>query len=137
MRVALEDFDSGMSMRNFASAHGIPYSTFREWCYGVRKTKKRSPATALSHEEENQIVEYLVNICERELGLTSFALKLKVYEVTKNRNNPFKNGILGDGWLRGYRHRHSELILRVAQALEASRAQDLCKENVQSFYLTI
>jgi hypothetical protein len=28
MATTLEDFDSGMSMRNFASAHGIPYSTF-------------------------------------------------------------------------------------------------------------
>lgn len=56
-----------------------------------------------------------------------------MYEVTKNRNTPFKNGILKDGWLRGFRHRHPKLILKVAKALEASRAQDLCKENMQSF----
>jgi hypothetical protein len=36
--------------------------------------------------------------------------------------------------LRCFRHCHPELILRVAQALEASRARGLCKENVQSFY---
>jgi hypothetical protein len=29
MQAALEDFDSGMSMRNSAMSHGIPYSTFR------------------------------------------------------------------------------------------------------------
>jgi hypothetical protein len=89
MRAALEDFDSRMSMQICASAHGIPYSTFREWCYGMRKTMKRGPASVLSLEENNQIMEYLVNICERGLGLIPIALKLKVYEVTKNRNTPF------------------------------------------------
>jgi hypothetical protein len=89
MRAALEDFDSGMSMRNSASPHGIPYSTFREWCYDVRNTRKRGPTSVLSPEEDNQIVEYLVNMCERGLGLIPIALKLKVYEVTKNRNTPF------------------------------------------------
>jgi hypothetical protein len=83
MRAALEDFDSRMSMQICASAHGIPYSTFREWCYGMRKTMKRGPASVLSLEENNQIMEYLVNICERGLGLIPIALKLKVYEVTK------------------------------------------------------
>ena len=38
------------------------------------------------------------------------------------------------GWLRWFKNRHPELTLRVSQALEASRAKGLCKENVQSFY---
>jgi hypothetical protein len=48
MKAALEDFDSCMSMRNSASAHGIPYSRFREWCYGMKKTRKRGPTSVLS-----------------------------------------------------------------------------------------
>ena len=47
---------------------------------------------------------------------------------------PFKDGIPGDGWLRWFKNRHPKLTLRVSQALEASRAKGLCKENVQSFY---
>lgn len=34
---ALATYDEGMSMHVVARIHGIPYSTFREWCYGVRK----------------------------------------------------------------------------------------------------
>jgi hypothetical protein len=113
MTTALEDFDSGMSMRNSASAHGIPYSTFREWCYGVRKSRKRGPISVLSLEEENQIVEYLVKMCERRLGLSPIALKMKVYDISKNMDIPLKNGIPGDGWLRCFRQRHLELTLRV------------------------
>jgi hypothetical protein len=134
MTAALADFDSGMSMRGAAMTHGIPYSTFREWCYGVRKSRKKGPASVLSLGEEAQFVEYLLSMCERGLGLTPSALKMKDYEITKHRSTPFKNGIPGDGWLRWFRHRHPDLTLRVSQALEASRARGLCKENVQSFY---
>jgi hypothetical protein len=58
MRAALEDFDSCMNMRNSTMTHEIPYSTFKEWCYGIRKSKKRGPTTILSPEEEEQNVEY-------------------------------------------------------------------------------
>jgi hypothetical protein len=47
----------------------------------------------LSPKEEEQIVEYLVRMCERGLGLSPIALKIKVYEVTRHRSTPFKNGI--------------------------------------------
>jgi hypothetical protein len=59
---------------------------------------------------------------------------MKVYDISKNKDTPFKNGILGDGWLRCFRQRHPKFTLRVAQALEAAKARGLCKENVQSFY---
>ena len=70
MQAALEDFDSGMSMRNSTGNHSIPYSTFRKWCYGVRKTQKRGPGGVLSPKEEEQIVEYLVRMYEKGLGLS-------------------------------------------------------------------
>jgi hypothetical protein len=36
--------------------------------------------------------------------------------------------------MRGWKRRHPELILRVAQALETARAKGLCKDNIKSFY---
>jgi hypothetical protein len=32
-------------------------------------------------------------MCDRGLGLSPIQLKMKVYEITKNRWTPFKNGI--------------------------------------------
>ena len=75
MTRALTAYDEGMSMRQASQCHGIPYSTFREWCYGERKSRKRGPAGVLSPAEEELIVAYLVNMCERGLGLSSIALK--------------------------------------------------------------
>jgi hypothetical protein len=51
----------------------------------------------LSPEKEDQIVEYLVRMCERGLGLMPIALKMKVYEITRHRSTPFKNQIPGYG----------------------------------------
>lgn len=73
-------------------------------------------------------------MCDRGLGLTPALLKLKVYEITRTRVTPFKNGIPGDGWLRWFKRRHLELALWVAEALSSARAKSLCPENVQSFY---
>jgi ADP-heptose:LPS heptosyltransferase len=97
MRATLEEFDSSMNMQNSAMNHGILYSAFQEWCYGVRKSRKRGLASVLSPEEEEQIVECLVRMCKGGLGLTPIALKMKVYEITKHRETLFKNGISGDG----------------------------------------
>ena len=66
------------------------------------------------------------------LSLTT--LKLKVYEITKSRWTPFKNGIWGAGWLRWWQCQHLELSLRTSQALDIARARGLCAENVKSFY---
>jgi hypothetical protein len=68
---------------------------------------------------------------ERRYRLTPTALKMKVSEITMSRNTPFRAGILGGRWMRGWRggrRRHPELTLQVSQALETTRAWDLCEE---------
>jgi hypothetical protein len=88
----------------------------------------------LTVDEENQLVEYLIEMYNRGLGLLPTQLKMKVYEMTKDRWTPFKNVIPGGSWMRWWKHRHPKLSLRTSQALEAARASGLCKENVASFY---
>jgi hypothetical protein len=62
MRAALANFDSSMRMRKAAMNHGISYSTFLEWCYDIRKSWKRGPASVLSPKEEEQIVENTISL---------------------------------------------------------------------------
>lgn len=134
MRDAMAAVDGGMSMKKASTLHHIPYSTFREWCYGVRTTRKRGPPAVLSPSEEQQIVNYIIRMCEMGQGLTPTALKMKVYDICKSRPTPFRNGIPGGGWMRWWKRRHPELTLRVSQALETARAKGLCAENIKSFY---
>ena len=121
-------------MKKASDLYHIPYSSFREWCYGLRATRKRGPPTILSPDEEKQLADYCIRMCEMGQGLTPSALKLKVYDITKSRATPFRDGIPGSGWMRWWKHRHPELTLRVSQALETARARGLCAANIQSFY---
>lgn len=95
LREAMACVDGGMSMKKASDMYHIPYSTFREWCYGIRRTRKRGPAAVLSPSKEQQLVDYCIRMCELGLGLTPTALKLKVYDITKSRPTPFRNGISG------------------------------------------
>ena len=131
---ALAAVDGGMSMKKASDLHHIPYSSFREWYYGSRISRKLGPPAVLSPSEEKQLVDYCIRMCEMGQGLTPIALKLKVYDITKSRPTPFRNGIPGKGWMRWWRHRHPELSLRVSQTLETARARGLCAENIKSFY---
>jgi hypothetical protein len=54
--------------------------------------------------------------------------------MCETRVNSFYNGIPGAGWLRWFRHRHPQLVLRSVQGLEVNRARNLCPENVESFH---
>ena len=48
--------DDGMNMRKAANAFKIPYSSFREWCHGIRRMRKKGPPTVLSIKEQEELV---------------------------------------------------------------------------------
>ena len=130
LREASAAVDGGMSMRKAAATYNIPYSTFREWYYGIRTSRKKGPKP----DEEEELVNYLIQMCDRGYGLSPTTLCMKVYEITQSRWTPFRNGIPGDGWMHWWKKRHPNLTLRVSQAMESARARGLCEENVRSFY---
>jgi hypothetical protein len=43
----------------------------------------------LTPMEEEQLVQYFLQMCDRDLGLSPTKLKIKVYEITKNQWTPF------------------------------------------------
>jgi hypothetical protein len=88
----------------------------------------------LSPEEEQQLVDCLLLMVDRGYGLSPTTLRMKVSEITMSRDTPFREGIPGGGWMKGWRRRHPKLTLRVSQALETARARGLCRDNVRSFY---
>ena len=73
------------------------------------------PKTILSQEEEEKLCEYFDLMVHWGHPMTPTHLRNKVAEITQERVTPFKNGILGDSWLKWFRRRHSHLGLRVPQ----------------------
>ena len=70
--------DEGMNIKKASDTYGIPYSTFHEWCYGLRKSQQRGCLGILSVAEEEEIVYYIVRMCMMGYGLTPTTLKIKV-----------------------------------------------------------
>ena len=134
LKYAIEVVDSGVSMKEASRRHNIPYSSVRDWCYGIRRSRKYGPPTVLNPKEEQLLVDYLLAMCDLGYGLTSIALRLKVYEITKDRWTPFRNGIPGKDWMKWWCQRHPELTTQVAQALDNARARGLTAENARTFY---
>jgi hypothetical protein len=88
----------------------------------------------LSEAEETSLKQYLLQMQDLRYPLMIGQLRLKVAQMVETRENPFYNGIPGAGWLRWFRRRHPNLVLRSTQGLEVNRARNLCPEIVSSFY---
>jgi hypothetical protein len=112
----------------------IPYTTFREHLFGNRVSRERGAKPVLTAEEEKKLSDWLIEMAEAGHGLSATALKIKVSNIAMGRDTPFRNGIPGAGWLRGWKCRHPELSMRTSQALEVARARGMCELNVRSFY---
>jgi hypothetical protein len=89
-----------MSMKKASKQFRIPYSSFREHCYGLRKSRIREAKGVFSVDEEQQLSDWLISMVERDYGLTHSALKMKVNEITISRETPFQDGIPGAGWMK-------------------------------------
>ena len=42
----------------------IPYNSFREHCYGLRRSRKRGAARVLSHAEEQELADWVIAMSE-------------------------------------------------------------------------
>ena len=62
---AMAAVDGGMSMKKASHLYHIPYTSFREWCYGLRSSRKKGPPAVLSQSEEKQLVDYCIRACVR------------------------------------------------------------------------
>jgi hypothetical protein len=134
LSAAIQDVERGAAIRTAARVHQIPASSLRDHLYGTTTKRKRGRQGVLSQAEETSLEQYLLQMQDLGYPLTIGQLRLKVAQMVETRENPFRNGIPGAGWLRWFRRRHPNLALRSTQGLEVNRARNLCPENVSSFY---
>ena len=87
----------------------------------------------LTYSEETALEAYILKMQEYAYLLNMDQLRLKVAEMVQNRVTPFRDGIPGNGWIKWFKRRHSNLTLRHSEGLEISRAKGLCPENVRSY----
>jgi len=80
---------------------GPSYPRLKNYFYGVMFNRSRSKLGSVQKYEESAIVDYIKKIQKKGHPITLTQLWLKVVEVHKegNKGTPFKNGILGWGWV--------------------------------------
>jgi hypothetical protein len=125
--------DARDKIRQVARLFDIPTSSLSDHVNGRTLTRKRGPTSVMTPEEESQLVQYAMKMADLGYPLNLGQLKIKVAEMTQDRPTPFIDGVPGGSWVKWFRRRHPDLILRSSQGLEIARAKGLCPVNVATF----
>ena len=125
MTEAVKAVEAGMSLRQEPEVYNVPVETTRRRVLGkISVDCKPGPATVFSKEEENELVDYVVQMANMGFGLTRGDLQLIAYRLAERlgKSHPFLNRMAGRGWLEGFLARYCRLVLRSTPPLSFSRA---------------
>ena len=133
---AIAQSKSPTSLRRFAKAKGVPFTTAQRWVNQPPSKKKVGRPTVMTEEEENLLATALKFLGDSNMGRDRDDVRNMVQaflQVTK-RPNPFKDLKPGMEWLRGFEKRHPEISQRSAEVLTVARAKSLTPETVNIFF---
>ena len=136
--LAVEDVRSNkLTTRKAAQQYGIPKSTLALYVSGKLQIGVRpGPASILSPEEEQRIVDYAVHMGQIGYGRTReqiFDIVAKI--VTKDGcPNPFVDGKPGRKWWALFKKRHPEISLCTPEKLQLARAKCCTPEVLGAWY---
>ena len=123
VNLALNDLRKGLRTSEVAYKYNVPESTIRAKKKGTYTDKKPGPATVLSVKEEEELVQWITESCNKGFPVT----KLQLIESVKNiclklrRKNPFTNNTPGRAWYEGFMKRHPEISRRVSENISLNR----------------
>lgn len=133
---ALGDMDAAValvvggtySVREAAHRHGVPKSTLSDYVHDARgprlpSKKKLGRSTILSPAMEQRLSEYLQDRAELHVPMTLEQFADKVAEFGRAHGVAWltPGSKPSRKWLRGFRERHAEISLRVAQRFPLHR----------------
>ncbi|KAI5069587.1 hypothetical protein GOP47_0015888 [Adiantum capillus-veneris] len=122
MEKALLAREQGLSLQKCSIQFGMSKSAIANWEEGRSQKSKRGPETTLTFDEEEALLQWVFQKCKSGHGVSILDVKLKVAEICQTIHALFTNGIPGRSWWEGFRHRHPQLVFRVSEGLDQSRA---------------
>ena len=131
IQATIQAVDDDMYIRKASLVYKIPHTTLIDWLTRKTRIRKRGREGTLIVEEKRLIVDQICKCQDLRWPLANLDLRLKVVEITQTRPMSFRQVIPGFGWLKWWKHHHSNLTLRMPQGLEIVQA---CQENVDIFY---
>ncbi|KAI5070476.1 hypothetical protein GOP47_0014819 [Adiantum capillus-veneris] len=134
MAKALSAREQGLSLQKCSMQSGMNKSAIANWEEGRSQKRRRGPETTLTFDEEEALQKWIFQKCKSGHGVSVLDVKLKVAEICQTRHTLFTNGILGRSWWKGFRRRHPQLVIRVSEGLDQSRAIRFRPKIVKTLY---
>ncbi|XP_046397042.1 uncharacterized protein LOC124163957 [Ischnura elegans] len=133
-----------MPMQTAAKNFNVPRNTLKRRVLNKNQHAKEINKVlghyrpVFNEEQEQQLVQHLLEMEVRFFGITVHDLRSLAYKLAEQNNIPHNFNheakLAGKDWVRGFRHRHPEMVLRVPEATSAARAQAFNKVNVTKFF---
>jgi len=136
--------NEGMKWNTAAKTFNVPRNTLKR-----RVLKKNLQATdtkkilghyraVFNEAQEDELKKHLLDMEVRFFGIRIPDLRSLAYQLAEENNIPHnfnhETKLAGKDWVRGFRKRHPELVLREPEKTSAARAQAFNQVNVNKFY---
>ncbi|KAF2881314.1 hypothetical protein ILUMI_24858 [Ignelater luminosus] len=129
-----------MKIREASRRYGVPRRTLQDRLHGrvPEKPTRMGPETILSKEEEQELVDWMINMAKCGFPLKKDDLLNTVHTIIKEdeRKNPFKNGRPGRKWYNLFLKRNPQLAHRTAENISKRRAV-ITKKSIQKWFATL
>ncbi|KAF0686021.1 tigger transposable element-derived protein 6-like, partial [Aphis craccivora] len=94
--------------------------------------------SVFTNDQEQEIVNYLIDMEKRFYGLTINNIQTLAFELAEKNNISHNFSVTkkmaGKDWVKGFRKRHPEITLRSPEATSSARAQAFNRPNVMKFF---
>jgi len=145
---AVEAVENGsMGINRAAITHGVPRTTLKDRLSGrVVHGTKMGPKCYLTHEEEKELVDFLVNCSKMGYGKTRNEVLKIVEAVMKKKGRLLGGRHISQGWWYHFRERWPEISLRRGDSFSIAREKmtshrifendfDLLQETLDQYQL--
>ena len=99
LKAALKAVDKGAKICSTVDYYGIPRTTSRGHVHGQTQSRKRGSNTVFTTAEEEELVQYLLEMAKQGFPLTWLKLYIRISHMTQHQATPFKEGIPRNGWV--------------------------------------
>ena len=140
LRRALESLSSSGNVSEVSRRFGIPRRTLKR--HRDKKVKRPLSArmgrydTVFPEKLETTLKDHILDMENRLYGLTTGDVRKLAFDLAEKANiqHPFKNGVAGRDWLRGFMARHPEISLRRPEGTSLNRAISFNREIIAEFF---
>ncbi|KAG5877635.1 hypothetical protein JTB14_030033 [Gonioctena quinquepunctata] len=133
-----------MGYKSASRNYNVPRSTLKRKVLGKNRdavSNKKilgSKRTVFTPEQEQELVNYILELEIRFFGLKTTDVRYIAYSLAEKNNikHPFniETRLAGEDWLSSFRKRHPEIALRSPEATSLARAQGFNRQSVAKFF---